>query len=125
MYDDNNRRVAQVTKADDFIVSSKLVSLLLTQLAENRHLHAVFADLFDPDGSEIYLKPAQNYLVPGAEANFATVVEAARRQGEIAIGYRLKRHSDRPPAYGVVLNPVRSAPLTLGAGDSVIVVSED
>ncbi|MGZ0153545.1 CASTOR/POLLUX-related putative ion channel [Kribbella sp. WER1] len=125
MYDDNNRRVAQVTKADDFIVSSKLVSLLLTQLAENRHLHAVFADLFDPEGSEIYLKPAQDYLVPGAEANFATVIEAARRQGEIAIGYRLKRNSDRAPGYGVVLNPVRSAPLTLGTGDSVIVVSED
>ncbi|HZX04088.1 CASTOR/POLLUX-related putative ion channel [Kribbella sp.] len=125
MYDDNNRRVAQVTKADDFIVSSKLVSLLLTQLAENRHLHAVFADLFDPEGSEIYLKPAPDYLVPGADANFATVVEAARRQGEIAIGYRLKRNSDRSPTYGVVLNPSRSEPLTLGYGDSVIVVSED
>ena len=50
MNDDANREVAQVTKADDFIVSSKLISLLMTQLAENRHLHSVFAELFDPSG---------------------------------------------------------------------------
>ena len=50
MNDDANREVAQVTKADDFIVSNKLISLLITQLAENRHLHQVFAELFDPAG---------------------------------------------------------------------------
>ncbi|KUL24343.1 hypothetical protein [Streptomyces regalis] len=39
---DANREIAQVTKADDFIVSTKIISLLLTQLVEDRHLHAVF-----------------------------------------------------------------------------------
>jgi voltage-gated potassium channel Kch len=62
MNDDDNREVAQVTKADDFVVGSKIISLLMTQLAENRHLHAVFADLFDPSGCEIYVKPAANYV---------------------------------------------------------------
>lgn len=125
MNDDANREVAQVTKADDFIVSTKVISLLLTQLAENRHLKAVFADLFDPEGSEIYLKPATDYLVPGAEANFATVIEAARERGETAIGYRLAKHGDEPPGYGVVLNPSKTAPLTLDAGDAVVVLAED
>ncbi|MGS2588944.1 CASTOR/POLLUX-related putative ion channel [Streptomyces hebeiensis] len=125
MNDDANREVAQVTKADDFIVSTKVISLLLTQLTENRHLYAVFADLFDPEGSEIYLKPAASYLAPGAEANFATVIEAARQRGETAIGYRLKRHSDEPPLYGVHLNPSKTAPLTLCEGDSVVVLAED
>ncbi|GLV79596.1 potassium transporter TrkA [Streptomyces hygroscopicus] len=125
MHDDANREVAQVTKADDFIVSTKVISLLLTQLTENRHLHAVFADLFDPQGSEIYLKPAAGYLTPGAEANFATVIEAARQRGETAIGYRLARHSDEPPLYGVHLNPSKTAPLTLEEGDTVVVLAED
>ncbi|WP_306306838.1 CASTOR/POLLUX-related putative ion channel [Microtetraspora fusca] len=125
MNDDNNREIAQVTKADDFIVSSKLICLLLTQLAENRDLYAVFADLFDPAGSEIYLKPAPDYVRPGVEANFATVIESARRRGEVAIGYRRGRHSDEPPAYGVMLNPPKCAPLVLGEGDLVIVVAED
>ncbi|NUH41837.1 potassium transporter TrkA [Streptomyces samsunensis] len=125
MHDDANREVAQVTKADDFIVSTKVISLLLTQLTENRHLHAVFADLFDPQGSEIYLKPAPSYLISGEEANFATVIEAAAQRGETAIGYRLARQSDEPPLYGVHLNPSKTAPLTLEEGDTVVVLAED
>ncbi|WP_344235084.1 CASTOR/POLLUX-related putative ion channel [Kribbella hippodromi] len=123
MYDDNNRQVAQVTKADDFIVSSKLISLLLTQLAENRHLESVFGDLFDPAGSEIYLKSAGDYLVPAMEANFATVIESARRQGHSAIGYRVRSRSDVAPGYGIVLNPPKLEPLTLAPEDNVIVVA--
>ncbi|WP_189220612.1 CASTOR/POLLUX-related putative ion channel [Streptomyces ruber] len=124
MNDDSNREVAQVTKADDFIVSTKVISLILTQLTENHHLDAVFTDLFDPEDSEIYLKPASNYLVAGAKANFATVIEAARRRGETAIGYRLARHGDEPPAYGVFLNPSKTAPLVLTGDDAVVVLAE-
>ncbi|WP_240167350.1 CASTOR/POLLUX-related putative ion channel [Streptomyces noursei] len=125
MNSDANREIAQVTKADDFIVSTKIISLLLTQLTEDRDLHAVFTDLFDPEGSEIYLKPATSYLTPGTTANFATVIEAARQRGETAIGYRLARRSDEPPAYGVVLNPSKTAPLSLGEGDTIVVLAED
>ncbi|MFF8913023.1 potassium transporter TrkA [Streptomyces sp. NPDC015032] len=125
MNDDSNREVAQVTKADDFIVSTKVISLLLTQLTENRHLYAVFTDLFDPEGSEIYLKPASGYVVPGAEANFATVIEAARQRGETAIGYRLARYGEEAPTYGIFLNPPRTAPLTFGPKDAVVVFAEE
>ncbi|MCB5908824.1 CASTOR/POLLUX-related putative ion channel [Streptomyces pinistramenti] len=125
MNSDANREIAQVTKADDFIVSTKVISLLLTQLVEDRNLYAVFTDLFDPAGSEIYLKPASSYLTPGTTANFATVVEAARQRGETAIGYRIARQSDEPPAYGVFLNPSKTAPLSLGEGDAIVVLAED
>ncbi|WP_372405653.1 potassium transporter TrkA [Streptomyces luteireticuli] len=124
MNHDGNREVAQVTKADDFIVSNRLVSLLLTQLAENKDLYGVISALFDPAGSEIYLKPAPHYLRPGVKADFATAVEAARRRGETAIGYRLGHDRDTPPGYGVHLNPPRTAPLALGDGDHIIVVAE-
>lgn len=125
MNNDANREIAQVTKADDFIVSTKIISLLLTQLVEDRHLHAVFTDLFDPAGSEIYLKPATNYLFPDTPANFATVIEAARHQGETAIGYRIARHSDEPPAYGIFLNPDKTAPLSLREDDAIVVLAEN
>ncbi|TQM69861.1 Castor and Pollux protein voltage-gated ion channel component [Actinomadura hallensis] len=123
--DDANREIAQVTKADDFVVSEKLISLMLTQLSENRYLYDVFVDLLDPAGSEIYLKPACDYLVPGEEADFATLTESARRRGEVALGYRLTEHFHEPPDYGVVLNPDKTAPLTLAADDRVIVLAED
>ncbi|WP_246102770.1 CASTOR/POLLUX-related putative ion channel [Streptomyces piniterrae] len=125
MNNDANREIAQVTKADDFIVSTKVISLLLSQLVEDRHLYDVFTDLFDPAGSEIYLKPATNYLFPETPANFATVIEAARQQGETAIGYRIARHSDEPPTYGIFLNPSKTAPLSLSEDDAVVVLAED
>ena len=50
MLDLRNRALAEVTRADDFIVSDRLVSLLMAQVAENPQLNAVFADLFDAGG---------------------------------------------------------------------------
>jgi hypothetical protein len=81
MLDIRNRNLAEVTRADDFIVSDKLVSLMLAQISENKALGPVFADIFDPEGSEIYVKPAANYVASGEPVNFYTVVEAARRSG--------------------------------------------
>jgi voltage-gated potassium channel Kch len=122
--DDANRGLAQVTRADDFVVSTKMISLLLAQLSRNPKLSDVFHELFDPRGSDIYLKPAADYLVPGVTGNFATVIEAARLRGETAIGYRRDVDVYAPPAYGVVLNPDKAAPLALDPADRVIVLAE-
>ncbi len=122
--DDANRGLAQVTRADDFVVSTKMISLMLAQLSRNPMLSDVFHELFDPRGSDIYLKPATDYLVPGVTGNFATIIEAARRRGETAIGYRRDVDVYSPPAYGVVLNPDKAAPLALDPADRVIVLAE-
>ncbi len=87
MRDVRNRQLAEVTGVDDFIVSDRLVSLMMAQLAENASLYEVFSDLFDPRGAEIYLKPVSQYVETGRAVNFYTIVEAARRRGETAIGY--------------------------------------
>ncbi|MBI4671757.1 MAG: NAD-binding protein [Chloroflexi bacterium] len=126
MLDVRNRELAEVTRADDFIVSDQLISLMLSQVSENKHLNAVFADLFDPEGAEIYLKPASDYVKPGASVNFYTLVEAARRRGEVAIGYRLKRDArDAAKAYGVVVNPEKSKKVEFSTGDKIIVIAEN
>jgi voltage-gated potassium channel Kch len=125
MRDVRNRELAEVTRADDFIVGARLVSLMLAQLAENRELLSVFDDLFDPEGSEIYLKPAEDYVEPGQATAFDTVVAAARARGEVALGYRLKAQAmDAAHAYGVVVNPAKSASVRFAAGDRVIVLAE-
>ena len=81
MLDVRNRALAEVTHADDFIVSERLVSLLMAQVAENAALNAVFADLFDQAGSEIYLRPAADYVAAGRRGVVRTVVASARRRG--------------------------------------------
>jgi voltage-gated potassium channel Kch len=126
MRDVRNRQISEVTKADDFIVSERLVSLMMTQVAENKHLNAVLADLFDPEGAEIYIKPVNFFVKPGVEVTYATVVESARRQGQIAIGYRIAaKGRDPQSAYGVTVNPDRAERLTFAIDDKIIVVSED
>jgi voltage-gated potassium channel Kch len=126
MMDDRNRELAEVTQADDFIVSDKLISLTLTQISENRALKGVFADLFDPEGSEIYLKPVENYVTTGVPMTFYTVVESARRAGEVALGYRIaSRAQDPAAAHGVVVNPIKSEQVTFRPGDRIVVLAEN
>ncbi|WP_437734588.1 CASTOR/POLLUX-related putative ion channel [Sorangium sp. So ce1335] len=125
MLDVRNRELAEVAHADDFIVSDKLVSLMLAQISENRDLAAVFTDLFDPEGSELYLKPAGDYVRLARPVTFATIVEAARRRGEVAVGVRLASQADdASQAYGVKVNPRKRAKLTLARGDRIIVLAE-
>jgi voltage-gated potassium channel Kch len=126
MLDPRNRELAEVTQVDDFIVSNQITSLMLAQVSENKELTAVFADLFDPEGAEIYLKPASDYVVPGREVNFYTVVAAARRRGEVAIGYRQAAFARKAAkAYGVVVNPDKSNRIAFAALDRIIVVAEN
>jgi hypothetical protein len=125
MLDQQNRALAEVARPDDFIVSDRLVSLMLSQVAENKMLNRVFADLFDPEGAEIYLKPIGDYVVLDRPVNFYTVVAAARERGEVALGYRLAAGSaDAARNYGVVLNPRKSASVRFAAEDRVIVLAE-
>lgn len=59
----------------------------------------------------------------GTPLNFYTVVEAARRRGEVAIGYRRAGHgTDKARAYGVVVNPNKAEIVTFDPDDMVIVI---
>jgi hypothetical protein len=126
MLDIHNRELAEVTKADDFIVSDKLISLLMTQVSENKYLMRVFEILFDAEGSEIYLKPATRYVKTETEVDFYTVIESAKRKGETAIGYRISSEAyDSSKSYGVHVNPVKSEKIKFTTGDKIIVLAED
>ncbi|MFN8461065.1 MAG: NAD-binding protein [Anaerolineales bacterium] len=126
MLDLRNRELAEATQVDDFIVSEHLVSLMMSQLSENGELFGVFTDIFDPEGAEIYLKPVGEYVTLGAPVNFYTVVEAARRRGETAIGYRqVAQSKDAGKSYGVHTNPKKSEAVVFTSEDKVIVIAEN
>lgn len=126
MLDIKNRALAQVTRVDDFIVSNSLVSLMLSQVAENKELNIVFEELFSPAGSEIYLKPVRHYVQTNVPMTFTTVLAAAAERGESAIGYKLAAFAGVPgKSYGVVVNPNKSELVTFRPDDKVIVLAED
>ncbi|MEU0383126.1 CASTOR/POLLUX-related putative ion channel [Streptomyces chartreusis] len=125
LIDDRNRALAPIGPGADVIISGKLIGLLMAQISQNRHLAAVFEELFSADGTGIRLRPAGDYVLPGCETTFATVVAAARQRGECAIGYRSHDHASTGPGYGVRINPPKAERRGWAAEDEVIVVGRD
>ena len=126
MLDLRNRELAEVAQVDDFIVSEHLVSLMLAQLSEDENLFDVFQYIFDPEGAEIYLKPIADYIETGHPVTFYTVVEAACRRGETALGYRVTAEANNAEKdYGVHTNPKKSEKVIFAPDDKIIVVAEE
>jgi voltage-gated potassium channel Kch len=110
---------------NDIVVSDDILSLMLTQVAENRHLAGVFQQLFQADGSEVYLRPVELYVKP-EPVSFATLTEAASRRAETAIGYWPAAVEDRGDGmFGIVVNPAKAQVFAAAPGDRLIVLAEE
>ena len=125
--DSDNMELIAKAGVNDFIVSNRLVSMLLAQISEEPSIHDVYADLFEEDGSEIYLKPADLYFkdLPG-EYTFADMMRIAQKRGEICFGVKIAGHEhDLSRNFGVKLIPEKNTVYQLTANDRLIVVAED
>lgn len=128
MIDVRNRELAEVARIDDFVVSNKLVSLMLAQASENEHLEEIFRDLLDEEGSEICLRAAADYVALGENASFHEVTRAAAARGEVAIGHHIPSRAGAPDARrmgGIVINPPKAEPVAYTAQDRIIVLARD
>ena len=126
LLDIQNQELAEAAKSDDFIVSERLISLVMVQISENKNLGPVFEDLFSPAGSEIYLKPVGDYLDIAGEVNFYSLLEAASRKGETAIGYRINRLAySHEAAHGIQINPPKSQRVQFSESDRLIVLARE
>ena len=125
MLNDRNRQLAESTEADDFIVSDQLIGLMMSQISENKNLAQVFSYLFSAAGSEISLHPATWYVKLGQSLDMHTLIAAAAKRGETALGYRKKDlESSETNDYGIALNPPKAQRFELVEGDMVIVLAE-
>jgi len=126
MLDVKNRVLAELAKPDDFIISEHILSLLITQLARNRNLELVLEELFDSQGSEIYLRPLHFYLNKAEEVDFYTLAISALKRKESVLGYRVgDLASEQDKNYGIVLNPNKSEKIKFKENDLLIVVAKD
>ena len=99
---------------------------MLTQISENRELAEVFDELFAAEGSEIYLRPAERLRPAGRADHLRDVVEAARRRGECAIGYRHEAGpTTRTATSACGSTRPKSEPSRSTAGDRVVVLAEE
>jgi hypothetical protein len=125
--DSRNRELIESTDVDDFVVSDNMVSLLLAQISENRGINAVYTELLTVVDNEMYLKPITDYIDVARPVTFHTLVAAALRRNEVAVGYRI---ANAQPGLGVgrsvVINPEdKFARIQFDINDKLIVVSEE
>ncbi|MFJ4712015.1 NAD-binding lipoprotein [Streptomyces sp. NPDC088785] len=123
--DDRDRLIAPMSPGTDFVVSGRLISLLMTQISENPRTAALFEELFSAGGNRIHLGPAADYVLLGREVAFADVVAAGRRRGRSVIGYRLDAGAGAGPGFGVRVNPGKAERVVFGDADTVIAVMRD
>lgn len=117
-----NQQLAQVTDVADFVISSNVTAMMMTQVSESRAKRPVIEELLSSRGSEIYMKPASRYVACGRPCSFHTVKSSVARYGEVAIG--LKRLA-ADGTFSIRLNPPGSEVVELGERDRVIVIAQN
>ena len=125
----NSQNDALVAKAgvQDVIISNRLGSMIMAQISESRDLEKVYDDIFQEDGSEIYLKPAHLYFdkLP-MQASFADMMAIAQKRGEVCIGVKVKMlENDKESNNGITLIPEKNTVYNLHKDDSLVVLAED
>lgn len=125
--DSNNLELISHTGVDDAIISTKMVSKILAQIAEEPEILNVYNDIFQEEGSEIYLKPKNLYFtdIP-KEITYGELIRAAQKRGEICIGYReMDSKTDIESEFGVVINPDKKKKVSSDNIETLIVIAED
>ncbi len=123
----DNKDLITQTDIDDFIVSNKLITMILAQLSENILVKKFYDDIFQEDWSEIYLKPASFYLTDFDRSySFLEIIEHANLRDEICLWVRTTKDSKNPDKnFWVVLNPNKEEEFNLEKDDYLVVLSED
>jgi len=116
-----NQKLMQNAKVNDFVVGSAITCLIMTQIAENRHLNDFFTTLLTAEGSELYMKEATNYVKPNIQTNIYELTDIAKKRGEIVMGYKKNVNQKMM----IAINPNKLAEVSFEKGDCLIVLAEN
>lgn len=124
LVDPNDVELTAPAENSDFIVSQRLIGLLLAQLSESPDLGPVFRELFDSTGAVINVHPVERY-VPLGSTTFRAIIESAREWGVTPIGVRAASFAGSEGAVGkgIRLNPPKDTAFTLQEGDAIVVIA--
>lgn len=122
-----NQEIITQTDVDDFIISNKLITMILAQLSEEPLIKKLYDDIFSEDGSEIYVKPIGLYTDSfPLTCQFGDLIGLADQRDEICLGIRKGRLSKNPEKnFGVMLNLPKNKTIELTQDDFLVVLSED
>jgi len=123
----DNQEIITQTDVDDFIISNKLITMILAQLSEEPLIMNFYEDIFSEDGSEIYVKSIALYTDKfPLNVRFGDVLGLANQRDEICLGIRKGSESKNSSKnFGVTLNLPKDEMVTLEKEDFLVVLSED
>lgn len=125
-----------VSTLDDFLVSTDVVAMMLAQAAVDPEIVPAYRELLDMTGCGVFVRP-RRYYVPDGPVTFSEVMSAARRRGDLAIGFCPGVPRDRSTSLRerwelgqteqeddlVTLDPPRSTTLPEGPEVQVVVLA--
>jgi voltage-gated potassium channel Kch len=126
LLDSRDVHLAQLERTDDFVVSERLTSLMMTQLAENPELRRVFDEVFSAAGTQLLLEPVPAEFV-GVDLTYAELIRRSVADAGIVIGWRTPDGADggaggRADGAQLHLNPTKDTVVTLRAEDRLILL---
>lgn len=125
--DSQNDALVAKAGVQDVIISNRLVSMIMAQISESRDIEKVYDDIFQENGSEIYLKPAKLYFekLP-MPVTFADMMANAQKRSEVCIGVKIKAlETNKESNNGITLIPEKNTTYDLREDDSLVVLAED
>ena len=125
--DSQNDALVAKAGVQDVIISNRLVSMIMAQIAESRDIEKVYDDIFQEDGLERYRKPTSLYFDSfPVEVRFADMMAIARQREEICIGVKIKAlEPDKERNNGVTMIPEKNTVFQLQRNDCLVVLAED
>ncbi len=124
---ENTELIVQVG-VKDFLISNQFVSRIFAQVALEKDVMRVYDDLFQKEGSEVYIKPIDLYFQQpeGLSVTFADCVLAAQQRDEVCFGIKLGRQeTEVEHNFGIYIIPPKHVHYTLRDDDALIVLAEE
>ena len=128
--DSENIDIILNSGVEDFMVSNQFVSQIMAQVSEEPMALDVYDDLFQADGSELYIKPASYYFsFEGKDSitvQYGECVKAAQIRQEVILGVQLHaEEKEKDKMFGISLIPDKRKEFTLTPEDGLIALAPD
>ena len=128
--DSENIDIILNSGVEDFMVSNQFVSQIMAQVSEEPLALNVYDDLFQAEGSELYIKPANYYFSftknESINISYGECSKAAQLRNEVCLGLQLySDQSNKEKSFGVNLIPDKNEKFTLTPYDGLITLAED
>lgn len=126
LYNNKNEEYISSSDLEDMIISDKIDSLLLSQYSQNPFLKYVYEDLLDYEGSEIYIKPASDFISTKKEYKIRDISYHVNQHNQLLIGYQKKVNSiETRLNKGFEINPDKDEEIYIDEDDKLVVIAEN